>query len=100
VISWPDLLHAVRETVLAHEIGHALRAISNVWTPYTDEELAADWIAGALDAVLDRDAELGALVVDSLGCNVRGCSHPPSGHRVDAYLAGYDASLTAELAAG
>ncbi len=97
VIAWKDLVHRVREIVLAHEVGHAMRR-AGVWTSHVHEELAADHLAGWLDAALGRDAELGAMVVGASGCSSPGCSHPPGDRRAEAYLRGYEAYLDARAA--
>ena len=89
LVSGRGLVREVRRRAMAHEAGHAMRAEFCTPTPYRDEELAADYLAGQLDAVLGWRPDLGALIFETIGCTGANCSHPLPRARRAAYLAGY-----------
>lgn len=89
------LYYSLLGRVLAHEVGHALRS-RGVGTPFEDEEKAADYLAGILDAKRHKSRVLGEKFFFSIGCNHPGCDHPTSEARRAAYNQGYDDQLAAE----
>lgn len=89
IITFAMLLRSVRRSVLAHEIGHALRHQQNASTPFRNEELAADYLAGRIDAALGWRSDIGVVVFETLGCLADACGHPAPDRRRSAYLRGY-----------
>jgi hypothetical protein len=92
-----DLASAVRRCVLAHEVGHAMRTQRCFGTPYEDEELAADYLAGQISAVLGWRPDLGRVVFQAFGCAHFPCDHPNPDDRADAYASGYAALLAPDI---
>ncbi len=90
------LFVAVVARIIAHELGHAMRAQLGVRTPFSDEEAAADFIAGVLDGARGRDREIGRRIFRAIGCEALTCTHPTPYERAWAYVAGHEyASETA-----
>lgn len=84
------LVIAVQGRILAHEMGHAMRELGGAWTPFDNEEAAADFLAGVLDALRGRDVELGKVIFYSIGCEEFWCTHPSPCGRAHAYVSGYE----------
>jgi len=80
---------AVAARIVAHELGHAIIAARGNTTGIQNEEAAADFIAGELDAIRGKSRELGRLVFEAIGCVGRWCEHPPPEGRAEAYERGY-----------
>lgn len=87
---WRELVHAVGERIVAHELGHALLA-EGFQTPYPyDEEAAADYLAGMLGYRQAKNRRLGEAMFHSLGCTGDYCTHPQPRERAEAYRRGHD----------
>jgi hypothetical protein len=75
---------------MGHELGHALRATGRYQSPYADEEAAADYLAGKLDALRNMSPDLGRMFFFTIGCTGPSCTHPEPTTRAEAYQRGYD----------
>lgn len=84
---------AVQGRIVAHELGHAMRDDLAEPTPFDDEEAAADFLAGKLDALRGKDRELGSLIFYAIGCEGLLCTHATPCGRAHAYVTGYERGL-------
>lgn len=84
---------AVQGRMLAHELGHAMRDFVETPTPFDNEEAAADYLAGKLDALRGEDWRRGRLIFYSIGCEGLFCTHPTPCGRAHAYVSGYEDGL-------
>src|SRR5581483_7374345 len=75
----------VRGRILRHEFSHALRLRTGLQTHYQNEEDAADFLAGRLDALTDIDVTLGRLVFFEIGCVGETCTHATPSCRAAIY---------------
>lgn len=84
---------AVQGRVLAHELGHAMRNFLGTSTPFDNEEAAADYLAGKLDALRGENWRVGRVIFYSIGCEGLFCTHPTPCGRAHAYVTGYEHGL-------
>lgn len=86
---WKFLWIAAAGRIVGHELGHAIVRYRGWRFGFDNEEAAADLIAGQLDALRARDARLGRLIFDAIGCIGPRCDHPSPAGREQAYAHGY-----------
>lgn len=79
---------AVAGRILGHELGHAMRH-AGAFSPFSDEEAAADWYAARFDRLRGKHGQLGEAIFASIGCDGPRCTHPTGITRAKAYRHGY-----------
>lgn len=86
VVTDADLYESAYISLLAHEVGHAIRDQWDLDSHGPHEEMAADNIAGQITAALGTDPNLDRVFFHAAGCaSAPFCSHPSSEQRVAAY---------------